>query len=233
MLHRHVLRGPRPSSRGSPHRSTSMEPEPRGRPTRRPTPPRPRADRVASPRPERDPQRPVYVISVAASIVSVASADAAHLRGRGPALSGPDADQHPSLQRERHPPDPVDPAPDPGAGRQPRRDPHPVRAGGAPRRPHPRGAVRRGDRADAPASPTRSRTHHPRSIDGRPLTDRHADPPVSGAPPRRHRIPRRRTPRWPSDRPTPVEEQQPKPSPRPASASCPSSHSGRRSSSRR
>src|SRR6187397_1302141 len=35
----------------------------------RPTPPK--ADPVASPRPERDPERPVYVISVAASIVSV------------------------------------------------------------------------------------------------------------------------------------------------------------------
>lgn len=33
--------------------------------------PSPRPDEVASPRPERDPSRPVYVISVAASIVSV------------------------------------------------------------------------------------------------------------------------------------------------------------------
>src|SRR5918993_2969657 len=47
----------RPPSRSRPRRAaTSTPPE--------------RPDRVGSPRPERDPERPVYVISVAASIVS-------------------------------------------------------------------------------------------------------------------------------------------------------------------
>ena len=39
----------------------------------------------------------------------------------------------------------LDPSPDPGTRRQPRRDPDPVRTGGAPRRPHPGGALRRRD----------------------------------------------------------------------------------------
>ena len=46
--------------------------------------------------------------------------------------------QHPSLLRERRPPDPVDPAPDPEPGREPRRGPRPLRARGAPRDAHPR-----------------------------------------------------------------------------------------------
>ena len=94
------------------------------------------------------------------------SSNPSHLRGRGAALSGADADQHPPVFRERHPADPVDPSPDPRARGQPRRDPHPVRARGAPRRSHPGGALRRRDRgrrgdpsseaqpAAAPASPT-------------------------------------------------------------------------------
>src|SRR5215207_7442866 len=50
---------------------TERRPSNPSRPRRAPTstPPE-RPDRVGSPRPERDPERPVYVISVAASIVS-------------------------------------------------------------------------------------------------------------------------------------------------------------------
>ena len=59
----------------------------------------------------------------------------AHLRGRGPDLPGPNADQHPSVLGERHPAGPVDPSPHPGPGREPRRRPDPVRARGATRAP--------------------------------------------------------------------------------------------------
>ena len=132
----------------------------------------PRPDRtadVAARRPDRDPERPVYVISVAASIVSVASADAADLRGRGPHLPGANADQHPPLLRGRHPAGPVDPPPDPGPRRQPRRRPDPVRARGAPRHAHPGGPVRRRDAGSA-AEPTARdrRRREPRRAEARP-----------------------------------------------------------------
>ena len=114
-------------------------------------------------RPERDPERPVYVISVAATLVERASADAPDLRGRGPALSGPDAVEHPPLQRERHPADHLDPAPDPGARREPRGHPHPVRARGAPRRSDPRSPLRRRhQRQRDPTTPPPTRRPHPR-----------------------------------------------------------------------
>ena len=51
------------------------------------------------------PSGPVYVISVAASIVSAHPRTLRIYEDEGLALPGPHADQHPAVQRERHPPD--------------------------------------------------------------------------------------------------------------------------------
>ena len=97
-----------------------------------PPSPRPsRAERMAIRQetrdvPGRDPSRPVYVISVAAELVRVHSADPPHLRGGGPALSGAHPHQHPPVFGDRHPPRPVDPAPDPEPGREPCRGARPL-----------------------------------------------------------------------------------------------------------
>ena len=52
---------------------------------------------MASPRPERDPERPVYVISVAASIVSAHPRTLRIYEDEGLLCPGADADQHPPL----------------------------------------------------------------------------------------------------------------------------------------
>ena len=164
-------------------------------------------DMASQIRPERDPERPVYVISVAATLVSAHPRTLRIYEDEGSALSGTDADQHPSLFRERHPAAPVDPPPDPRARREPRRDPHPVRARGAPRRPHPGGPVRRRD-GDAegirPPKPDADAvsTHPHLSIDRRQTVDRTTvDPPSAGTDPADHEPNVRRTSTWPSDRP--------------------------------
>ena len=148
---------------------------------------------------------------------------------------------------ERHPPDPVDPPPDPGPRREPRRRPDPVRARGAPRRPHPRGALRRRDpcgREDAPRRRGRRRRRDPdgpTAHDG-PDGDRPACPPPAD---HDHRP---STPRTRRAGPAPGRHSQGDPDgqatvqaggrsqasrPSRATASCRSSPCGRRSSSRR
>src|SRR4029079_16794332 len=100
--------------------------------------------------------------------------NAPDLRGRGPRLSGPDADHHPALQRRGHPPDHLDPAPDPRPRRQPRRDSTPVRARGTAGHPDARGPLRRrnprGHAADIdPPRPTGRAGRH-RARTGRSVT---------------------------------------------------------------
>jgi len=69
---------------------------------------------MAAIHPERDPERPVYVISVAATLVSAHPRTSASTRTRACSVR-PHAIEHPSLQRERYPADHLDPPPDPGA----------------------------------------------------------------------------------------------------------------------
>ena len=80
-------------------------------------------DPMASIRPERDPERPVYVISVAATLVSAHPRTLRIYEDEGLLCPARTPTEHPPLQRERHPPDHLDPAPDPGARREPRRHP--------------------------------------------------------------------------------------------------------------
>ena len=92
----------------------------------------------------------------------------------------------------------------------------------------------RATRAAESKRPPRLATRHRRSIDGRPLTDRTVDRRSTGRPTPPIRTRHIRRTRSMAKRPsTPVEEPSPSRRPRPDRASCPSSHSARRSSSRR
>ncbi len=84
-------------------------------------------------------------------------------------------------------------------------------------------------------SGARSRTHQPRSIDGRPLSDRPPDPTRrrGNAPPIPKPSPNSQENFHMAKRPSTRSRSRKQRRPRPASVSFPSSHSGRRSSSRR
>ena len=93
---------------------------------------------------DRDPTRPVYVISVAAAIVRAHPRTLRIYEDEGLICPSRTPTNIRLYSRERHPPGHLDPAPHPGAGRQPRGDPNPLRARGAPRDPDPRSPLRRG-----------------------------------------------------------------------------------------